>query len=96
MSREIRTPMKGVLGMLELVLDGELGPEQRECLSIAKSSADTLLVIINDILDFSKIEAGKLGLECVVFDLRRSLDAVLKTLAVRAREKELVLKYEVQ
>ena len=95
MSHEVRTPLNGIMGMTDLVLETRLTPEQREYLETVKVSADSLLTVVNDILDFSKIEAGKIDLEAIDFNLRDCLDSALKTLAVQADEKGLELLCEI-
>ena len=90
-SHEIRTPFGAILGMTELVLETPLNEDQRECLEIAKSAADSLLGIINDLLDFEKIEAGKLELDPSDFSLREVLLDTLQTMVVRAQAKGIEL-----
>ncbi len=95
MSHEIRTPMNAILGFSHLVLGTTLTPKQQDYISKIKGASLSLLGLINDILDFSKIEAGKLSLEQTHFDLRTSLDNPLAIAAVKAAEKGIAIRLNV-
>jgi len=90
-SHEIRTPLNAVVAMTELMLDTQVTSVQQEYLSTIQESADSLLFAINDLLDFSKIEAGRLALEKIHFNLRETVESSLKSLAVKAYQKNLEL-----
>jgi PAS domain S-box-containing protein len=91
MSHEFRTPMNGIIGMTELVLDSPVNEEQREYLELVKSSSESLLEMLNDILDLSKVEAGKLDLDPMEFSIVQKLDESLKPMKFRASQKHVPL-----
>ena len=91
MSHEMRTPLHGVIGMLQLSLDDETSPRRARQLEMARRSAESLLATIEDILDFSKIEARKIELEPVYFSIRDLVSETMKPLGVTAAAKGLIL-----
>jgi signal transduction histidine kinase/DNA-binding response OmpR family regulator len=91
MSHEMRTPLNGVVGMLEILMRSQLTPAQRGYVQTARGSADALLSLISDILDFSKIDAGKLQLELSMFRLRDCVAEALGDSAHAAHQKGLEL-----
>jgi len=96
MSHEIRTPLSGVLGMLELALEGELDSEQRSQLEIALNAGESLLGLLNDILDISKVEAGKLSLENIPFSVRQLIEECVALHVQQARRKTIYLDADIE
>ena len=94
-SHELRTPMNGILGMVNLLLDTKLTADQREYADAVNQCANDLLTIINDILDVSQIEAGHIHWNDAPFDVRDSLQAVIRMLRLRASAKGLELTFEI-
>ena len=95
MSHEMRTPLNGIIGMADLMLDTPLSPEQRDFARTIHASAKTLLGLIEKVLDISKIESGRLTVETADFDLYLLVNSTAAMLAPQAREKGLVFRVQI-
>lgn len=90
MSHEVRTPLNGLLGMLQVLEEAELSPQDRACLQAALASARHLGALVSDILDISRIESGRLETADEPFALAAVVEETCAPLAALARSKGLV------
>jgi signal transduction histidine kinase len=95
MSHEMRTPLAGTLGMVRLVLEMEIGEEERQLLEMADRSAESLLRIIGDVLDFSRLEAGMMTFEVEPVSIPEVIKSSLEVVSLTAREKGLDVDWQV-
>ncbi len=87
MSHDFRTPINGIMGMLEIIRQSGQDPEKAsECLDKIDLSANHLLDLVNDVLDMNKLEAGTDVLEAVPFDLDELLDEVRSLVTAQVEE----------
>ncbi len=93
MSHEMRTPLNGLLGTLDLFEPDHLAKEERHFLSVMRKSGQILLGHVNDVLDISRLDAGKMSMQNQSFDLIELLQDILDGQRARAeaRGTELIL-----
>jgi predicted ATPase/signal transduction histidine kinase/ActR/RegA family two-component response regulator len=89
MNHELRTPMNGIIGMIDLLHGTALDDEQHDYLGTAKTAAEQLMRIIRDTLDLSRIEAGKLELEPIRFVFDDCLATLVRMLYLRMQSEGL-------
>jgi signal transduction histidine kinase len=93
MSHELRTPLTGMLGMAELLCEGEVTEsERKEYAAIILSSGKSLLALLNDILDLSKVEAGKMEIGLADFHPAQLLDELGTLFGETARRKGVAIR----
>ena len=90
-THDLRTPLAGIIGMVDLLLDTELSPQQQDPLTSMRRSAEAMLLLTSDLLDYARMEANKLALELVPFGLRDYLFSFTDELVLLAEQKGLEL-----
>ncbi len=91
MSHEMRTPMNGVIGSVEVLTQSNLSAEQRELTTTIRESALGLLHIIDDILDLSKIEAGRMELDQAPLQIESLAESICDALGPMAQDRNVTL-----
>lgn len=95
-THEMRTPLSGVLGATDLLLDSNLDSNQRSFIKLIKSGAEHTLNIIDEILDLARIEAGDFFLRSEPVNIRRLLEDSIELLAFKSSQKDLTLDYVIE
>ncbi|MCL2722352.1 MAG: ATP-binding protein [Treponema sp.] len=95
MSHEMRTPMNGIVGMLEIIKMGSIPEEIKKFFDVINGASNDLMRIINDILDVSSMEYGVFKLTSVNFDAYELFNDVLQTASHNASEKQQSLKFNI-
>jgi CheY-like chemotaxis protein len=91
LNHEVRTPLSGIVGMTDLLLETSLSEEQREYVGATRLCAESLLEILNVTLEFSALAVNNVRLEETEFSLRETLDSVVSEFAFKAESKGLRL-----
>ena len=94
MSHEVRTPMNGIIGLVELALKTDLDKRQRHYLEKAAHSSQIMMNVINDILDFSKIEAGKMDIESISYDIDQVIDTLIASIDALLESKDIAFRID--
>lgn len=89
MSHEMRTPLNGIVGVVDLFNVTKLDAQQNELMRLLKHSVGVLRCLVDDVLDISKIEAGRLTMEVMDFDLHSMLNTLVRLLRPHAQAKGL-------
>ena len=91
MNHELRTPMSGILGMLQLALQEELAPVPRAYLQMTLGAALSLHKVLDDILSMTSIEAGRMAIEEQSFSPRKCIVEAVASFIPELRRKGLKL-----
>ena len=89
MSHEIRTPLNEVIGITNLLLQGNPREDQMDFIKTLRFSGNHLLTLVNDVLDYNKMESGKIVFEQTQFNLDDFLNEIMRSYSFRSKSKNL-------
>lgn len=89
MSHEIRTPLNEVIGIANLLMQGNPREDQLDLIKTLRFSGNHLMTLVNDVLDYNKMESGKIVFEQTLFNLTDFLDEIKRSYSFRSNEKKL-------
>jgi PAS domain S-box-containing protein len=89
MSHEIRTPLNEVIGITNLLIQGNPREDQMDYIKTLKFSGNHLLTLVNDVLDYNKMESGKIIFEQTQFNLNDFLEDIMRSYSFRSKAKQL-------
>jgi CheY-like chemotaxis protein len=95
MSHEIRSPINGIIGLTDILLESELTEKQLGYTKTIKQAGKCLVQLVGNILDLSKIEANKVELEVINFNLQVEMNGMINLLALQAHKKWLELNLQI-
>ncbi|MCK4413162.1 MAG: response regulator [Candidatus Eisenbacteria sp.] len=93
LGHEIRRPLNGILGTIDLLMAGAHDPHQKDLVTRLEGHASSLVHLVNDLIDLARMDANDLELDEFDFDLRGALQTVVTSLALEAEQKGLALRY---
>jgi len=94
-SHEMRTPLNGIVGTVNLMLQEPSLPEQKQNLEVLKYSSEHMLSVVNDVLDYSKIEAGKMELSTDAFNMKTVLEKIHTVFTNQFQHKKVEFKFDI-
>ena len=89
MSHEIRTPLNEVIGITNLLLQGNPREDQMDYIKTLRFSGNHLLTLVNDVLDYNKMESGKIVFEQAIFNLSDFLKDIMRSYSFRSKSKNI-------
>src|ERR1700722_9755713 len=92
LNHEIRTPLSGILGMADLLLETKLDEEQKDYVNAARLCAESLFEILNATLEYSALEAGHFSLDESEFSVRELIESTLAQQMLKAESKGLSIR----